>query len=284
MRSSTPSAPGTARRCSPRPRSTGSTGSRGSSPSPPSRPAASGSRWRSAAGARDRRPRRLRRPRRAARCGNGSPASSRSSTPNDGHAGALRPRPRGHPDRVAVRRHAALPSRPRGGAGRRRVGEGPLGAPEAAGARRDPRGRDGPPDGQALGRGSRDAARAVRGAGAGRAGRAREGGAGMITIEQFRALDLRVGTIRAAEPHPNADRLLVLRVDLGTESRQVVAGILALYETAAHGGRQVIVVANLEPATLRGVESQGMVLAAADGERVVLLRPDDPVTPGATVR
>ena len=90
----------------------------------------------------------------------------------------------------------------------------------------------------------------------------------MITIEQFRALDLRVGTIRAAEPHPNADRLLVLRVDLGTESRQVVAGIRAHYE----------------PATLRGVESQGMVLAAADGERVVLLRPDDPVTPGATVR
>ena len=106
----------------------------------------------------------------------------------------------------------------------------------------------------------------------------------MITIEQFRALDLRVGTIRTAEPHPNADRLLVLRVDLGTESRQVVAGIRAHYEPAALVGRQVIVVANLEPATLRGVESQGMVLAAADGERVVLLRPDDPVTPGATVR
>ena len=106
----------------------------------------------------------------------------------------------------------------------------------------------------------------------------------MITIEQFRALDLRVGTIRAAEPHPNADRLLVLRVDLGTEARQVVAGIRAHYEPAALVGRQVIVVANLEPATLRGVESQGMVLAAADGERVVLLRSDDPVTPGATVR
>ena len=106
----------------------------------------------------------------------------------------------------------------------------------------------------------------------------------MITIDQFRAVELRVGTVRAAEPHPNADRLLVLRVDLGTESRQVVAGIRAHYEPAALVGRQVIVVANLEPATLRGVESQGMVLAAADGERVVLLRPDDPVTPGATVR
>jgi len=106
----------------------------------------------------------------------------------------------------------------------------------------------------------------------------------MITIDQFRALDLRVGTVRAAEPHPNADRLLLLRIDLGTEERQLVAGIRAHYDPAALVGRQVVVVANLEPAQLRGVESQGMVLAASDGERVVLLRPDDPVVPGAVVR
>jgi predicted RNA-binding protein with EMAP domain len=87
-----------------------------------------------------------------------------------------------------------------------------------------------------------------------------------------------------AEPHPNADRLLVLRVDLGGEERQLVAGIRAHYDPATLVGRQVVVVANLEPAKLRGVESQGMVLAAADGERVVLLRPDDPVSPGAVVR
>jgi len=83
-----------------------------------------------------------------------------------------------------------------------------------------------------------------------------------ISIEAFRALELRVGTIRAAEPHPNADRLLVLRVDLGSEERQIVAGIRAHYDAAALVGRQVVVVANLEPARLRGVESQGMVLAA----------------------
>ncbi|TMA62943.1 MAG: methionine--tRNA ligase subunit beta [Deltaproteobacteria bacterium] len=106
----------------------------------------------------------------------------------------------------------------------------------------------------------------------------------MITIDQFRALDLRVGTVRAAEPHPNADRLLLLRVDLGTEERQLVAGIRAHYDPAALVGRQVVVVANLEPAQLRGVESQGMVLAVSDGDRVVLLRPDDPVMPGAVVR
>jgi methionyl-tRNA synthetase len=106
----------------------------------------------------------------------------------------------------------------------------------------------------------------------------------MITIDQFRELELRVGTVRAAEPHPNADRLLVLRVDVGGEERQLVAGIRAHYAPEALLGRQVIVVANLAPATLRGVESRGMVLAAADGERVVLLRPDDAVAPGAVVR
>jgi len=106
----------------------------------------------------------------------------------------------------------------------------------------------------------------------------------MITIERFRELELRVGTVRSAEVHPRADRLLVLRVDLGTEERQVVAGIRAAYDPATLVGRQVVVVANLAAATLRGVESQGMVLAAADGDRVVLVRPDEPVAPGAPVR
>lgn len=106
----------------------------------------------------------------------------------------------------------------------------------------------------------------------------------MITIEQFREVELRVGTVTSAEPHPNADRLVVLKVDIGTEARQLVAGIRAHYEPASLVGRQVVVVANLAPAKLRGVESQGMVLAAADGERVVLLRPDAAVAPGSTVR
>jgi methionyl-tRNA synthetase len=106
----------------------------------------------------------------------------------------------------------------------------------------------------------------------------------MITIDQFRAIELRIGTILAAEPHPNADRLLVQRVDIGGEERQLVAGIRAHYEPAVLIGRQVVVVANLEPAKLRGVESQGMALAAAYGDSVVLLRPDEAVPPGAVVR
>lgn len=106
----------------------------------------------------------------------------------------------------------------------------------------------------------------------------------MITIEQFQEVALRVGTVRAAEPHPNADRLVVLRVDLGTEERQIVAGIRKHYEPETLVGRQVVIVANLAPATLRGVESQGMLLAASSDGKVVLVRPDEEVAPGATVR
>jgi methionine--tRNA ligase beta chain len=106
----------------------------------------------------------------------------------------------------------------------------------------------------------------------------------VITIDRFRELELKVATVTAAEPHPNADRLLVLRVDLGGEQRQIVAGIRAHYAPETLVGRQVVVVANLEPAMLRGVESQGMLLAASSGDRVVLVRPDDPVAAGAVVR
>ncbi len=106
----------------------------------------------------------------------------------------------------------------------------------------------------------------------------------MVTIDEFAKLDLRVATVKAAEPHPNADRLLVLKIDLGGEERQLVAGIRAHYTPQELVGKQVVVVANLQPATLRGVESQGMLLAATDGERVVVLSPEKAVTPGAPVR
>lgn len=105
----------------------------------------------------------------------------------------------------------------------------------------------------------------------------------MISIEEFRKLDLRVAVIKKAEPHPNADRLLVLQVDLGSEERQIIAGIRGQYAPEELVGRQVVVVANLETAKLRGMESQGMVLAASDGERIVILTPEKEVTPGAKV-
>ena len=106
----------------------------------------------------------------------------------------------------------------------------------------------------------------------------------MITIEQFQQVELRVATVKTAAPHPNADRLLVLTVDLGTEERQIVAGIRAHYEPEALVGTQVVVVANLAPAKLRGVESQGMILAASADAALAVVRPAVPMPAGAVVR
>ena len=106
-----------------------------------------------------------------------------------------------------------------------------------------------------------------------------------ITIEEFRRAALRTGVITAATDHPNAERLLILTVDIGEPTpRQLVAGIRGAYQPAELVGKQVIVVANLKPASLRGVESQGMVLAASDDAAVVLLSPERPVQPGTPIR
>lgn len=105
----------------------------------------------------------------------------------------------------------------------------------------------------------------------------------MVSIDEFRKLELKIATIKKAEPHPNADKLLVLQIDLGSEERQIVAGIKGHYAPEELVGRQVIVVANLETAKLRGIESQGMLLAASDGDRIVVLTPEKGVSPGAKV-
>ena len=105
----------------------------------------------------------------------------------------------------------------------------------------------------------------------------------MISIDEFRNIEIKVATIKHAEPHPNADRLMVLKVDLGSEERQLVAGIKDHYAAEDFIGRQIVVVANLEPAKLRGIESQGMLLAATDNDKIVLLNPEKPVSPGAKV-
>src|SRR5436309_4239434 len=105
----------------------------------------------------------------------------------------------------------------------------------------------------------------------------------MATLADFQQLDVRVATVISAELHPNADRLLVLRIDLGGNERQIVAGIRASYEPSALVGKQIVVVADLEPAKLRGIESQGMLLAARDGDRVVLVTPEAAVAAGSKV-
>ncbi len=110
-----------------------------------------------------------------------------------------------------------------------------------------------------------------------------------ISFEEFSKLDLRVATVTAAEPHPNADRLLLIELNDGTpRPRQVCAGIKAWYDPASLVGRQVVIVANLAPRKLRGETSEGMILATtarddADAEDVVLLVLDRPVPPGSPV-
>ncbi len=106
-----------------------------------------------------------------------------------------------------------------------------------------------------------------------------------IQYDDFAKVELRIATIMRAEAHPNADKLIVLQVDLGTEQRQIVAGIRAYYDPAALVGQQIVVVTNLAPRTMRGVESNGMLLAAStpDRSQVVLLAPTTAVPPGSAV-
>ena len=84
-----------------------------------------------------------------------------------------------------------------------------------------------------------------------------------ITIDDFAKVELKVGTVIACEKHPKADKLLVEQVDLGDETRQIVSGIAKFYSPEAMIGQKVVVVTNLKPVKLRGVESQGMILCAA---------------------
>ena len=86
-----------------------------------------------------------------------------------------------------------------------------------------------------------------------------------ITIDDFAKIELRVGQVKVAEKVKGADKLLRLEVDLGTEVRQIVAGIAKAYDPEKLIGRKVVIVANLAPRKLRGLESQGMIVAASLG-------------------
>jgi len=105
-----------------------------------------------------------------------------------------------------------------------------------------------------------------------------------IAIDDFKKIELKVATITAVEPHPNADKLLVLQIDLGTEQRQICAGIRSHYTPEQLVGKQIVVVANLATAKLRGMVSQGMLLAASSGDQVIVLTPDKPALAGSQVK
>ena len=106
----------------------------------------------------------------------------------------------------------------------------------------------------------------------------------MITIDDFKKLEIKIGTIISAERIEGADKLLKLQVDLGSEKRQICAGIAQWYAPEDLVGKQIPILANLEPRMLRGNESQGMMLAADSEGRPILLHPETKIANGSIVR
>lgn len=108
----------------------------------------------------------------------------------------------------------------------------------------------------------------------------------MINIDDFAKLDIRIGEIKSAEKVEGSDRLLVFKVDLGEEqTRQIVSGVAGYFSDPQElVGRQVPVVANLEPRTIRGVESQGMILYVSDDEIFTTLNPGQKIKNGSLVK
>ncbi len=96
----------------------------------------------------------------------------------------------------------------------------------------------------------------------------------MVSFQDFKKMDIRIGEIKEVKDHPNADKLYVINVDTGAENRQMVAGIKNFYKPQELIGRKVVVIINLEPATIRGVESSGMILAASDKDGLSILIPE----------
>jgi methionyl-tRNA synthetase len=105
-----------------------------------------------------------------------------------------------------------------------------------------------------------------------------------ISYEQFAAMDLRVGKVLAAEIVPKTDKLIHLTVDLGFEIRSIVSGIAKYFKAEELPGRQVVVLANLAPRKMRGIESAGMILLAEDGDgKLIFVAPDQSTNPGSVI-
>ena len=105
----------------------------------------------------------------------------------------------------------------------------------------------------------------------------------MVSFDDFKNLDLRIAEIVDVEDHPDADKLYVLKINIGTETKQIVAGIRSNYEKDFLKGKRIVVINNLEPAIIRGVESNGMLLAASSEDGPVILTSDSEVPAGSKV-
>lgn len=106
----------------------------------------------------------------------------------------------------------------------------------------------------------------------------------MISFEDFKKIDMRIGKILSAERVENSNKLLKMEVDFGSEKRQIVAGIAEFYNPEGLIGKQSVFAFNLEPRTLKGIESQGMILCASNEGVPVMLIPDKEITPGSTIK
>lgn len=103
-----------------------------------------------------------------------------------------------------------------------------------------------------------------------------------ITYDEFKKMRIRIGLIVEAERVEGTDKLLKLKVDFGDEKRQIVSGIAEFYKPEQLINKQFTFIVNLEPRVIRGVESQGMILAVSAGEKVVLLKPQKKVPAGSS--
>jgi methionyl-tRNA synthetase len=106
----------------------------------------------------------------------------------------------------------------------------------------------------------------------------------MINFDDFKKVELKIARITEAEEVAGAEKLLKLQIDLGAEKRQIVAGIKKSYQAKDLIGKEIVVVVNLEPRMVMGIESNGMLLAASDDSGPVLLRPDKDVQPGSGIK
>ncbi len=106
----------------------------------------------------------------------------------------------------------------------------------------------------------------------------------MASLEDFKKFELKIAEIETVAPHPNADRLYVLGVKVGEVRKTVVAGIRAHYSEDELRGKKVVIVDNLDPAVIRGVESQGMLLAASNLDGLTLVVPERLISSGALVK
>jgi methionyl-tRNA synthetase len=104
-----------------------------------------------------------------------------------------------------------------------------------------------------------------------------------IEYADFQKIDLRIALIEEAVRVEKSEKLVRLKVKIGEQSRQIVAGIAKYYTPESLVGKQIVIVANLKPAKLMGNISEGMLLAAKDGESLALLAPDKPATPGSVI-